>query len=78
MNVYNALPNGLLKSQIHQNVAWITTLFLSKRKKTKKITKPHAPNAKKVIYKNQGFGIIVKIVNMIFVTIVSNSHQLEL
>ena len=74
INVLNALLNGLANNQMNQNVVWIINSSLLKKKK---IMMVHVLNVNSKIYKNQDFGTIVQNVNMIFVTIVINLHQLE-
>ena len=74
INVLNALLNGLANNQMNQNVVWIINSSLLKKKK---IMMVHALNVKGKKYKNEDFGTIVQNVNMIFVTIVINIHQLK-
>ena len=74
INVLNALLNGFANNQMNQNVVWIIHFSLLKKKK---IMMVHALNVKGKEYKIQDFGTIVQNVNMIFVTIVINIHQLK-
>ena len=74
INVLNALLNGFANNQMNQNVVWIIHFSLLKKKK---IMMVHALNVKGKVYKIQDFGTIVQNVNMIFVTIVINIHQLK-